>query len=80
MSIAPFERLRTLSDPHEFPALRSEYVHRLPAIGLGAMDPPPRILPIGFHHASAMAWARSSSVKGFVSRGNSRAGPSGSSA
>lgn len=37
-------RLRTLADPAQLPALRTEYVHRNPALGLGAMDPPPRIL------------------------------------
>ncbi|MCG2839938.1 arsenical resistance protein ArsH [Sandaracinobacter sp. RS1-74] len=37
-------RLRTLPDPDHFPALRPEYVHRLPALGLGELDPPPRIL------------------------------------
>lgn len=39
-----FERLRTLSDADSFPAVHPEYLHRLPALGLGAMDPPPRIL------------------------------------
>ena len=37
-------RLRTLSDPEHLPALRAEYLHRNAAIGLGATDPPPRIL------------------------------------
>ncbi len=37
-------RLRELPDPASFPALRPEYLHRAPAAGLGAMDPPPRIL------------------------------------
>ncbi|MDP4605843.1 MAG: arsenical resistance protein ArsH [Erythrobacter sp.] len=37
-------RLRTLPDPDHLPALRPEYLHRNPASGLGAMDPPPRIL------------------------------------
>lgn len=37
-------RLRALSDSEHLPALRAEYVHRAPAIGLGSMDPPPRIL------------------------------------
>lgn len=39
-----FERLRTLHDVDHFPALRPEYLHRAPAVGLGAIDPPPRIL------------------------------------
>jgi len=37
-------RLRTLSDPDHLPALQAEYVHRNPALGLGPMDPAPRIL------------------------------------
>ena len=37
-------RLRSLPDPHHLPALRTEYAHRNPAAGLGAMDHPPRIL------------------------------------
>lgn len=37
-------RLRTLSDPDHLPSLRAEYLHRNPTMGLGAMDPPPRIL------------------------------------
>ena len=37
-------RLRTLPDPHYLPALRPEYVHRSPAVGLGELNPPPRIL------------------------------------
>jgi len=37
-------RLRTLSDPTSFPALKPEFVNRVPAFGLGALDPPPRIL------------------------------------
>lgn len=37
-------RLRTLPDPDHLPALRPEYLHRNPASGLGAIDPPPRIL------------------------------------
>ena len=44
MSGAPHTRLRTLTDPHHFPALKPEYLHRQPALGLGAFDPPPRIL------------------------------------
>ncbi|MCT2399266.1 arsenical resistance protein ArsH [Novosphingobium mangrovi (ex Huang et al. 2023)] len=37
-------RLRALADPDHLPALRPEYVHRRPALGLGESDPPPRIL------------------------------------
>lgn len=37
-------RLRHLSDPTSFPALKPEFLNRLPATGLGALDPPPRIL------------------------------------
>ena len=37
-------RLRELSDPEHLPALKPEFAHRRPALGLGAMDPPPRIL------------------------------------
>ncbi|KPL68275.1 arsenic resistance protein ArsH [Erythrobacter sp. SG61-1L] len=37
-------RLRDLPDPVSFPALKPEYLHRSPATGLGALDPPPRIL------------------------------------
>lgn len=37
-------RLRDLPDPDHLPALRQEYAHRRPALGLGEMDPPPRIL------------------------------------
>lgn len=37
-------RLRTLTDPDHLPALRREYVTQTPALGLGASDPPPRIL------------------------------------
>lgn len=37
-------RLRTLADPNHLPALRSEYLRAGPASGLGALDPPPRIL------------------------------------
>ena len=38
------ERLRHLDDPDHLPALRPEYAHRRPALGLGEMDPPPRVL------------------------------------
>ncbi len=37
-------RLRELSDPDHLPALKPEYAHQRPALGLGEMDPPPRIL------------------------------------
>jgi arsenic resistance protein ArsH len=37
-------RLRDLPDPDHMPALRPEYAHRQPGLGLGAMEPPPRIL------------------------------------
>lgn len=37
-------RLRPLPDPDHLPALRPEYLHRNPASGLGAIDPPPRVL------------------------------------
>lgn len=37
-------RLRSLSDPDALPALDPAYAHRRPALGLGAGDPPPRIL------------------------------------
>ena len=39
-----FTRLLDLSDPDHLPALKPEYAHRHPAEGLGAMNPPPRIL------------------------------------
>jgi arsenical resistance protein ArsH len=39
-----FERLRALPDPVHLPALRPEYVHPRPALGLGELDPPPRVL------------------------------------
>ena len=37
-------RLRTLADPGHLPALKPDYVHRRPALGLGDSNPPPRIL------------------------------------
>lgn len=37
-------RLRTLADPGHLPALKPDYVHRRPALGLGDLNPPPRIL------------------------------------
>jgi arsenic resistance protein ArsH len=39
-----YQRLRTLPDPAHLPALKPEYAHRRPALGLGPLDPPPRIL------------------------------------
>ena len=39
-----YQRLRPLADPEHLPALRPEYVHRRPALGLGELDPPPRVL------------------------------------
>lgn len=44
MSEPTHKRLRPLSEPEHFPALKREYLHRLPALGLGELDPPPRIL------------------------------------
>src|SRR3546814_16975831 len=32
------------SDPDQLPALKPEYAHRRPTLGLGELDPPPRIL------------------------------------
>ena len=37
-------RLRSLTDPQRFPALKPEYLHPQPALGLGPTDLPPRIL------------------------------------
>ena len=37
-------RLRTLSDPDHLPALSPEYLRAQPALGLGPLDPAPRIL------------------------------------
>jgi len=37
-------RLRTLTDPDYFPALSQEFVQRRPALGLGDVQSPPRIL------------------------------------
>ena len=44
MTGTQFQRLRTLSDPGHLPALKPEYVHLRPALGLGEINPPPRIL------------------------------------
>ena len=40
----PFAYLRPLADPDHLPALHPDYAHRQPALGLGELDPPPRIL------------------------------------
>jgi arsenic resistance protein ArsH len=39
-----FRYLRPLADPGRLPALKPEYAYRAPALGLGDLDPPPRIL------------------------------------
>lgn len=39
-----YPRLRPLAYPEHLPALKPEYVHRRPALGLGELDPPPRVL------------------------------------
>jgi arsenical resistance protein ArsH len=39
-----FRYLRDLPDPGTLPALKQEFAHRRPALGLGELDPPPRIL------------------------------------
>lgn len=44
MTQPAYARLRALAEPDQLPALRPEYVHRRPAQGLGALDPPPRVL------------------------------------
>lgn len=36
--------LRSLTNPHSFPALDPAFAHQRPAVGLGALDPAPRIL------------------------------------
>ncbi len=38
------QRLRALADPAHLPALKLDYAHRRPALGLGALEPPPRVL------------------------------------
>ena len=42
--MSEYPRLRALADPDLLPALKPEYAHRNPALGLGELDPPPRIL------------------------------------
>ncbi|MEC8179897.1 MAG: NAD(P)H-dependent oxidoreductase, partial [Pseudomonadota bacterium] len=37
-------RLRPLTDPDTFPSLDPAFIHARPAVGLGADQPPPRIL------------------------------------
>jgi arsenical resistance protein ArsH len=37
-------RLRNLPDPDHLPALKPDYAYHRPAMGLGEMEPPPRIL------------------------------------
>ena len=44
MTEMTFTRLRELSEPDHLPALKPQYAHRRPALGLGALEPPPRIL------------------------------------
>src|SRR3546814_4619501 len=44
MSAKRFSRLRTLTAPDHLPALRPEYIRSRPGLGLGPLDPAPRIL------------------------------------
>src|SRR3546814_1903916 len=44
MTAPTFSRLRTLADPDHRPALSHEYIRSQPGLGLGALDPAPRIL------------------------------------
>lgn len=44
MDETAFSRLRDLPDPDHLPALKPAYAHQRPALGLGALDPAPRIL------------------------------------
>jgi len=44
MSGTAFTRLRTLADPDHLPALRPEFIGSSPGLGLGPLDPAPRIL------------------------------------
>ncbi len=39
-----FERVRPLPAPDILPALKAEFAHRRPALRLGSLNPPPRIL------------------------------------
>ena len=42
--MSEFQRLRTLPDPAHLPALKPEFAHARPALGLGPADPPVRVL------------------------------------
>lgn len=42
--MSEFRYLRALPETDHLPALKPEYVFRRPALGLGELDPPPRIL------------------------------------
>ncbi|KFG88627.1 NADPH-dependent FMN reductase [Sphingobium herbicidovorans NBRC 16415] len=44
MTTPIFSRLRTLADPEHLPAHSAEYIRSQPALGLGPLDPAPRIL------------------------------------
>jgi arsenical resistance protein ArsH len=44
MSEASHTRLRSLADPTHLPSLKSEYAHARPALGLGPVVRPPRVL------------------------------------
>ena len=44
MTDPAFTRLRSLVDTDYFPALSHEYLRARPALGLGPLDPAPRIL------------------------------------
>ncbi len=42
--MSEYRYLRSLTDVEHLPALKPQYAHRRPALGLGELDPPPRIL------------------------------------
>ncbi len=42
--MSEYQRLRPLPDPAHLPALKPEYAHARLALGLGELDPPPRVL------------------------------------
>jgi arsenic resistance protein ArsH len=42
--MSDYRYLRFLADAASLPALKPEYVHHQPALGLGDLDPPPRVL------------------------------------
>ena len=44
MTDPAFTRLRSLTDANHLPALSPEYLRAQPALGLGPVEPPPRIL------------------------------------